>query len=328
MRWIIVCCAVITSCLGAAIEDDINIYDVFDLDIQRKNPCGGKVTLYKDEGLKKLSTNGEINQQECRITFALTPTMKCNQVCVNVLQFEKPMSGNVVQVTASKDGTGGKALVEGNQHCVDGLMATVVITQSAAYYKDVKEGKEGTYKLNFTAGAKCPGVPESIVKEGSKDSEDMDTRGKLDAARMGEYIKGIVTGVCLAIVWLIVLLITWCYYKNSAHRGSRDYPAPKSGPSLAGFKAKLHINKEGKEKDPPKAEYRAKTSSPEHKPLLAGAAGTAAADIALHEVDDDHKVPEVVVSHDSSDKCSSGGGGGGGGDDGGNSGGGGGCSDD
>lgn len=39
-------------------------------------------------------------------------------------------------------------------------------------------------------------------------------------------VKGVVAGVCLAIVFLIVLLFTYCYYKNRAFRGQRyDYPS-------------------------------------------------------------------------------------------------------
>lgn len=54
----------------------------------------------------------------------------------------------------------------------------------------------------------------------------LDARKASEAdARTRARIHGILVGVCLAIVFLIVLLITWCYYKNKPFRRDiHNYP--------------------------------------------------------------------------------------------------------
>lgn len=93
--------------------------------------------------------------------------------------------------------------------------------------------------------------------------------------------QGILVGICLAISFLVILLITWCYYKNKPFRRDvYNYPSAtvRKGPTFAGFKAKMTFHKgtEEGEAKPKKVKKRkcckdeATTENEETKPKKRG----------------------------------------------------------
>lgn len=102
-------------------------------------------------------------------------------------------------------------------------------------------------KLNITmlVSAKC--ITTSEAKR-SREEADAAARKQHSEESYNSMVKGIVTGVCLCSIFLIVLLLTWCYYQNSSNRGKRyDYPSAKISkrPTFAGFKARMNFRNTG-----------------------------------------------------------------------------------
>lgn len=61
------------------------------------------------------------------------------------------------------------------------------------------------------------------------DSQALNTKEELEKARVLTSVYGAVTGVCLAFFFLIVLFITYCYYKSYPYGNKKREP----GKSLA-----------------------------------------------------------------------------------------------
>ncbi|XP_033744891.1 uncharacterized protein LOC117330589 [Pecten maximus] len=102
-------------------------------------------------------------------------------------------------------------------------------------------------KLNISmvVSAKCITTAEA---KRSREENEAATRKKHSEVSYHSMVKGIVTGVCLCSIFLLVLLLTWCYYQNSSNRGKRyDYPSAKISkrPTFAGFKARMNFRNSG-----------------------------------------------------------------------------------
>lgn len=144
------------------------------------------------------------------------------------------------------------------------------------------------YAFEMTSQSYNFSVKVSPLCDNSPFGKEVEAREAADRKRAADARSrsrnhGILVGVCLAIVFLIALLITWCYYKNKPFRTDvHNYPTAtvRKGPTFAGFKARMTFHKAASSEDgeaKPKKEKKhkhgkdeASTENEETKPKKRG----------------------------------------------------------
>uniref|UniRef100_K1RV73 Uncharacterized protein n=1 Tax=Magallana gigas TaxID=29159 RepID=K1RV73_MAGGI len=89
------------------------------------------------------------------------------------------------------------------------------------------------FRFKFVVYADCPGVPKDVIMESDKDSEELSKAAELEAAQTMNMILGIVTAGCFCVVFLIFLVITYCYFRNNPDLKRRHH-------SVCGAKLNSH----------------------------------------------------------------------------------------
>lgn len=159
--------------------------------------------------------------------------------------------------------------------CSTDMDMTVTFEATSAY---VYDPKNPGYDFSLAVYNKCGQLDDGIsisFEEAIKNLENYHHGEKFDDNVRKNMVHGILVGCCLALVFLIILLITYCYYKHSPNRGrSRSVGMPKLG-----FSKKMDVKGESKKsqgRGEPEAHYKYTASDPERverqpesKPLLA-----------------------------------------------------------
>lgn len=163
--------------------------------------------------------------------------------------------------------------------CSEEKDLSLTLSVADDYVLDPKNPKKTGYKFSIAVYNRCggQGVSNSITfEEAVHNLENYHHAEEFDDTVRTTMIHGILVGVICACAFLVMLLVTWCYYKQSPNRGrSRSASTPKS------FSKKMDVEKaEKKSKEEPATHYTYKKTDPEkvehgqpeNKPLLSGGA--------------------------------------------------------
>ncbi|XP_021370966.1 uncharacterized protein LOC110461688 isoform X1 [Mizuhopecten yessoensis] len=183
----------------------------------------------------------------CGFLFhAMTDDMyTCPEVCVKVE--ERSISDCHARLTLN----GIKFVTEEDapkeMTCFERLPDEMCFDSSTVRVEFIRDLKYPHAKLNISmvVTAKCLTTAEAKRKFAENEAVTRKRHGEESYTSM---VKGIVTGVCLCSIFLLVLLLTWCYYQNSSNRGKRyDYPSAKISKrsTFAGFKARMNFRNSG-----------------------------------------------------------------------------------
>lgn len=280
--------------------------------------CGTNTVLTSGDSAN-LKANGPSPNKNCSATAHVDE--KCIGLTVRLEKLDLPCN---VTVTLS----GLWFNLRGDRKEVFRCNSQPAATEEIMFRGSTKESTSLTVKVtepavdqtySFLINIKCENASDYPVIE---HEEQKNQHEKFEKQVNRNRAEGIAVGVSLACIFLIVLLLTYCYYKNRPYRGSRhDYSSTKvkKGKGFSGFKAKFSLNrhKDGDSSpEKPKEEYR-KVESPTHKekgashetlPLVAAAAATAVLDDTLHTEDEEKKkiadaepksTPEIKVEEPS-----------------------------
>ncbi|XP_071140568.1 uncharacterized protein [Mytilus edulis] len=243
------------------------------LDNSTDNECGKMFTIHPDEEII-LTTSGRAPKGFCTaVVYALGKDGKnCHGMCMSVTSQFIDLCDAKVQFKGMDFGREDDPYRElscfhklPTEWCFQTNTMSVEIVETHFYAFNMDKL---SYNFNVKVSPVCDDSPfgkDIQARENARKASEAD-------ARTRARIHGILVGVCLAIVFLIVLLITWCYYKNKPliRRDIHNYPTAhvRKGPTFAGFKAKMTFHKaqspdEGASETKPKKEKKRKQSKDE-----------------------------------------------------------------
>ncbi|CAC5398812.1 unnamed protein product [Mytilus coruscus] len=242
------------------------------LDNSTDNECNKILTIHPDEEII-LTSSGRAPKAFCTaLVYALGKgNKKCHGMCMSVTSQFIDLCDAKVQFTGMDFGHEDDPLRElscfhklPTEWCFQTNTMTVEIVETHFYAFQMKKL---SYNFSVKVSPVCDDSPFGKDIQAREDARKASEAGARSMAR----IHGILVGVCLAIVFLIVLLITWCYYKNKPFRRDiHNYPTAhvRKGPTFAGFKAKMTFHKpqspdEGANETKPKKEKKRKHSKDE-----------------------------------------------------------------
>lgn len=243
------------------------------LTIDKNTSCGDKLSV--DAGKEYIIKGmGESPGVDCPFSFTGQMRGNCFGLCYNMERgsFFRDVKANLQVKTKnhSKIFTSNDVLLE--PWCSDDMTMSVTLKIANNY---VFDPKNPGFDFSLAVYNKC-GQHDSeksiSFEEAIKNLENYHHGEEFhDKVRMN-MVQGILVGCCLACVFLILLLVTYCYYKHSPNRGrSRSVGMPKIG-----FSKKMDVKKDSKKNagaepeaykytptDPERVERQ-----PESKPLL------------------------------------------------------------
>lgn len=161
-----------------------------------------------------LFSEGQVASRSCGTEFVVSETGSCmNKVCVSpeILHIDKNgieikfenMYKNETKTLSHSDMTMQTRCFSGKS-----LMFTVITDRTITL-------PSNDFRFKFVVYADCPGVPKDVIMESDKDSEELSKAAELEAAQTMNMILGIVTAGCFCVVFLIFLVITYCYFRNN-----------------------------------------------------------------------------------------------------------------
>ncbi|XP_060075410.1 uncharacterized protein LOC132555088 [Ylistrum balloti] len=228
-------------------------------DFQDTASCGRTYHLDNNASVKVIR-NDETSGYCGFLFHAMTDDMyTCPEVCVRVE--ERSISDCHARLTLNGIKFVTTEAPPKEMTCFERLPDEMCFDTSTLRVELIRDLQYPHAKLNisFVVSPKCLTTVEAKRKREEMDAE---TRRKHSEETYNSMVKGIVTGVCLCSIFLLVLLLTWCYYQNSSNRGKRyDYPSAKISkrPTLAGFKARMNFrnsrNAEAKSEEAPSERY-------------------------------------------------------------------------
>lgn len=246
--------------------------------IDKNTSCGEKITIEagKEHVVKSM---GDTPGPNCAFTFMGQMRDNCMGLCYDLESgavFKdakaslKVEAGSHSKIFTYNDASPGP-------WCSDEMTMSVTLTTASDY---VYDPKNPSYKFTLAVYNKCgqPNIGRSITFEQALENLDNYHHGeKFHDNVHRNMVHGILVGTGLACIFLIILLVTYCYYKHSPNRGrSRSVGMPK-----VGFSKKMDVKKESKKsasEEPAPAHYKYTPSDPERverqpeiKPLLSSA---------------------------------------------------------
>lgn len=159
-----------------------------------------------------------------------------------------------------------------------------------------EEVPNNVYSFKFAVFPDCPGYPQGLVEASDKDSADFNSAAALEAATTMNIVYGVIVALLLASVFLVVLLITYCYYKNNPQ--GRKRRSQKTSKLEETFNKEKKVMGEQVAKDKRVEGHYKKTDNSELQPLVSAATPAAAAVVTQ----DDHGSPTIKISEDTDDK--------------------------
>lgn len=236
-----------TVLLISAVVGVIQGQAVYSFDDSADNYCGKTIKIHPDERII-LKSSGRTSGGFCTgLIYALKKEEKnCHGMCMSVTSQSIDICLAKIQfkgMAFGKDDDPFKELSCFNrlprEWCFDTNSMIIEIAESHFYNEEMTKR---SYNFSVEVNPICDESPFGKDIKARQDAK----KEREDGARSRNRVEGILVGVCLAIMFLIILLITWCYYKNKPFRRDlHNYPTPHvhKGPSFAGFKAKITFNK-------------------------------------------------------------------------------------
>nr|XP_022296878.1 uncharacterized protein LOC111106473 [Crassostrea virginica]XP_022296879.1 uncharacterized protein LOC111106473 [Crassostrea virginica] len=158
-----------------------------------------------------LFAEGQVAKGNCGTEFIVTRSERCkDEICVDPQELHIGTNGisimfenekkDVTKTLTSTDQTMAKTCFLGNK-----LMFKVTTGQSSSI----------DLKFQFLVYPNCPGIPKDVIMESDKDSQDFSRAEELEAAMTKNLILGIVTAGCICVVFIIILIIVYCYFRGN-----------------------------------------------------------------------------------------------------------------
>nr|XP_022337077.1 uncharacterized protein LOC111133212 [Crassostrea virginica] len=195
------------------------------------NTCGDGFTLAPRSTEKvTLQSSGRLPQGYCEVTVGINNSQRCKrQICVQG-NGTLDTTGIIFKFTQSpsKKSTEYRGPNYGdlqNEKCFDGYSLFLNISEPDNVANNFN------FQLIFRPICNDSNSADQIAASDA-DSQALNTKEELERAWLMTTVYGAITGVCLAIVFLIILFITWCYYKSYPYgnkkRETKKEVRPKS----------------------------------------------------------------------------------------------------
>ncbi|KAK3589498.1 hypothetical protein CHS0354_030623, partial [Potamilus streckersoni] len=188
----------------------------------------------------RVTSKGRAHRGYCGVTLYAPheESSKCTGTCVTFISSKMSTCDVKVKFTAvvfSKDKED-HTMVYDCRHsdrgpwCWSSDSVRVEVIES---YKYSKLWVSHLYSLDIVARAHC----DAGKPEGSNN------RNELEEHDRRILIEGLVVSVSLALIFLVILLVFWCYYKHQPVRsGLHSGPLFIKAPSFSGFRSKLNLS--------------------------------------------------------------------------------------
>lgn len=206
----------------------------------KNNTCGGSFTLAprSTENVTLLVSNNRLPRGYCEVTVGINNSQRCKrEICVQGAG-TLDNTGVLFQFTPSSGGTveyRGPYKELQDEKCFDAYSLFVNISEPESVANDF------SFQLFFRPTCNDSNSASDIASSNA-DSQALNTKEELEKARVLTSVYGAVTGVCLAFFFLIVLFITYCYYKSYPYGNKKREPAQKK--QAPASSDKKDINKE------------------------------------------------------------------------------------
>lgn len=160
-----------------------------------------------------LVSNGRAVNGDCTTTVVVGASSKCNRkICVRLDEWI--LDADIMNVTLTGENAT-KVLRYGNETmnktCFQGIRLEIRVVEKEEYYIKWENNRSSsnTYSFKFVLFPDCPGFPEGLVEASDKDSADFNKAAEIT---MNNVYGGIVAFLICS-VFLVVLLVSYCYYK-------------------------------------------------------------------------------------------------------------------
>lgn len=164
-----------------------------------------KFTLYSE---------GQVAGGSCVTEFLVSESGSCmNEVCVSPESLHIDKNGIEIKfenMYKNETKTLSHSDMRMQTRCFSGKSLMFMVTTDRTITLPSND-----FKFKFVVYANCPGVPKDVIMKSDKDSEEFSTLAQLEAAEMMNMILGIVTAGCICVVFLIILVATYCYFRNN-----------------------------------------------------------------------------------------------------------------
>ena len=185
--------------------------------------CGTQMILAKNEQLNVYSTGGAPNGYCSVLIHAMNEvTSDCpyTAFCVAVVQNSmNQCSAKVFLTGTSFDVTGSNSKEVSCYSSTYGAWCTQSNSLEISVLEDPKPTRSG-YGFNLTVLSECRDQPPVEFTPETSNSKKIE---EIEAEISQNRIVGVVVGVCLACMFLVILFISYNYYKNKpTYRQQRD----------------------------------------------------------------------------------------------------------
>lgn len=205
------------------------------------NTCGGSFTLAprSTENVTLLVSKDRLPRGYCEVTVGINNSQRCRrQICVQgggtlentgmIFKFTPTPGGETVECRGPYTNlTSGK--------CFDAYSLFVNISEPESV------GNNFDFQLTFRPTCNDSNSASDIASSDA-DSQALNTKEELEQAVILTTVYGAITGVCLAFSFLIILFITYCYYKSYPYGNKKREPVQKK--QAPASSDKKDINKE------------------------------------------------------------------------------------
>lgn len=207
----------------------------------QNNTCGGSFTLAprSTENVTLLVSKDRLPRGYCEVTVGINNSQRCRrQICVQgggtlentgmIFKFTPTPGGETVECRGPYTNlTSGK--------CFDAYSLFVNISEPESV------GNNFDFQLTFRPTCNDSNSASDIASSDA-DSQALNTKEELEQAVILTTVYGAITGVCLAFCFLIILFITYCYYKSYPYGNKKREPVQKK--QAPASSDKKDINKE------------------------------------------------------------------------------------
>lgn len=207
----------------------------------QNNTCGGSFTLAprSTENVTLLVSKDRLPRGYCEVTVGINNSQRCRrQICVQgggtlentgmIFKFTPTPGGETVECRGPYTNlTSGK--------CFDAYSLFVNISEPESV------GNNFDFQLTFRPTCNDSNSASDIASSDA-DSQALNTKEELEQAVILTTVYGAITGVCLAFSFLIILFITYCYYKSYPYGNKKREPVQKK--QAPASSDKKDINKE------------------------------------------------------------------------------------
>ncbi|XP_061166958.1 uncharacterized protein LOC133175846 [Saccostrea echinata] len=176
------------------------------------NTCGDSFTLApRSTENVTLVANGRLSKGFCEVTIGINNSQRCKrQICIQGAG-TLTSSGIIFHITPTP---GSMTEYRGPnyselemEHCFDAYSLFINISEPASV------GHNFNFQLFLRPSCNDSNNADQIALSDA-DSRAIDTVAELERAWTLTTVYGAVTGVCLAFFFLIILFITYCYYRS------------------------------------------------------------------------------------------------------------------